>query len=178
MQMAQLVMKRPPGAAPLPPESPVKVREATPADAEAIGKLMALAFPELEWDAARANKDLFDAPDVPVTYVVDEGDKIIATASVRYHERFPGAGYVHWVGVDPAQRGRRLGAVVMARVMRRFAADGRSFSILETDDFRLPAIASYLGQGFVPHYTDPDHEERWSKVFEQLAQGRRTAGNK
>lgn len=176
--MAQLVMKRPPNAAPLPPESPIAVREATRADADGIGRLMAAAFPELTWDAARANKDLFDADDVPATYVIEDGGRIIATASVRYHERFPGAGYVHWVGVDPAQRGRRLGAIIMARVMRRFFADGRAFAILETDDFRLPAIASYLGQGFIPHYTDPDHEERWSKVFEQLAQGRRTAGNK
>jgi mycothiol synthase len=176
MKMAQLIMKRPPGAAPLPAESPVRVREATPQDAPAIARLLGAAFPELEWDVARVGKDLFDPPDVAVTYVVEDGGKLVATASVRYHERFPGAGYVHWVGVDPAQRGRRLGTVVMARVMRRFAADGRTFSILETDDFRLPAIASYLGQGFIPHYTDPDHEERWSKVFEQLAQGRRKSG--
>jgi mycothiol synthase len=175
--MPQLVMKRPSAAAPLPPESPVRVREAIRADADGLARLLGAAFPELEWDVARVNRDLFDPQDVAATYVVEDGGKIVATASVRYHERFPGAGYVHWVGVDPAQRGRRLGTVVMARVMRRFLADGRTFSILETDDFRLPAIASYLGQGFIPHYTDPDHEERWSKVFEQLAQGRRTAGN-
>lgn len=175
--MAQLVMKRPPGAAPLPPESPVTVREATRGDAAALARLLGAAFPELQWDVARVDKDMFDPADVPATYVVDEGGRIVATASVRYNERFPGAGYVHWVGVDPAQRGRRLGTIVMARVMRRFVADGRTFSILETDDFRLPAIASYLGQGFIPHYTESDHEDRWSKVFEQLAQGRRTAGN-
>lgn len=175
--MAQLVMKRPPGAAPLPPESPVTVREATRGDAAALARLLGAAFPELQWDVARVDKDMFDPADVPATYVVDEGGRIVATASVRYNERFPGAGYVHWVGVDPAQRGRRLGTIVMARVMRRFVADGRTFSILETDDFRLPAITSYLGQGFIPHYTESDHEDRWSKVFEQLAQGRRTAGN-
>jgi len=176
--MAQLVMMRPVGAAPLPPAQPVAIREARPADAEAIGRLMAGAFPELPWDAARAHADLFDAPDVPVTYVIEEAGQIVATASVRYTDRFPGAGYVHWVGVDPAHRGRRLGTIVMARVLRRFAEDGRAFSILETDDFRLPAIASYLGQGFIPHYTDGDHEVRWSKVFEQLALGRRTSGAK
>ena len=176
--MAQLVMKRPPGAAPLPPESPIEVREATRGDAEGIARVLGAAFPELEWDIARADKDLFDPEDVAATYVVEEHGRIVATASVRYHERFSGAGYVHWVGVDPAQRGRRLGTVVMERVMRRFLADGRTFSILETDDFRLPAIASYLGQGFIPHYTDPDHEERWSKVFEQLALGRRAAQDK
>ncbi len=173
--MAQLVMKRPP-AAPPPPESPIIVREATREDAAELVRLLGAAFPELEWDVARTFRDLFDAPDVPVTYVIADNDRLVATASVRYHERFPGAGYVHWVGVDPAARGRRLGTVVMARVMRRFLSDGRTFSILETDDFRLPAIASYLGQGFIPYYTDSDHEERWSRVFEQLAHGRRTSG--
>lgn len=175
--MPQLIMKRPPGAADLPPESPIKVREASREDAEAIARLLGAAFPELQWDLARALKDLFDAAEVAVVYVIEERGKIIATASVRYHPRFPDSGYVHWVGVDPTQRGRRLGTVLMARVMRRFAADGRTSSILETDDFRLPAITSYLGQGFIPHYTDPDHEDRWSKVFEQLAQARRTKGN-
>jgi mycothiol synthase len=174
--MAQLVMKRPPGAAELPPESPIKVREATRADAAAIAQLLGEAF-EQPWDVARAQSDLFDAVEVAAVYVIEEHGRIIATASVRYHPRFPDSGYVHWVGVDPAQRGRRLGTVVMARVMRRFAADGRTSSILETDDFRLPAIISYLGQGFIPHYAEPDHEERWSKVFEQLAQARRTKGN-
>lgn len=175
--MSQLVMKRPASATELPPESPIKVREARRDDAGAIAQLLGAAFPEQQWDVARAHKDLFDAADVAVVYVIEEEGRIIATASVRYHPRFPDAGYVHWVGVDPTQRGRRLGTVVMARVMRRFAADGRASSILETDDVRLPAITSYLGQGYIPHYTDPDHEERWSKVFEQLAQARRTKGN-
>jgi ribosomal protein S18 acetylase RimI-like enzyme len=177
MQMAQLIMKRPPGAAELPPESPITVREATRDDAAAIAQLLGAAFPEQQWDLARAQADLFDAAEVAAVYVIEEHGRVVATASVRYHPRFPESGYVHWVGVDPAERGRRLGTVVMARVMRRFAADGRASSILETDDFRLPAIASYLGQGFIPHYTDPDHEERWSRVFEQLAQARRTKGN-
>jgi mycothiol synthase len=178
MQMAQLLMKRPLGATALPPASPVAVREATRDDIPGIARLMAAAYAEQPWDAARVAKELFDVTDVPVVYVVDDGDKIIATASVRYHEDFPGAGYVHYVGVDPQARGRRLGTVVMARVMRRFAADGKTFSVLNTDDFRLPAIASYLGQGFVPQYPDADHEVRWSRIFEQLAQSRRTAGNR
>ena len=174
--MAQLVMKRPLGAAPLPPPQPIAVRTATAADAEALAALLYSAFPELAWDAARAHRDLLDAPDVPETYVIEDGrGGLAATASVRYVDRFPGAGYVHFVGVAPDQRGRSLGTVVMARVLRHFAEDGRTFSILETDDIRLPAIASYLGQGFIPHYTDDDHEDRWSRVFENLAKAwRRT----
>jgi hypothetical protein len=45
--------------------------------------------------------------------------------------------------------------------------------LLETDDFRLAAIKSYLGLGFVPVYrTDAaradDHEARWSAIFATL----------
>lgn len=171
--MAQLLMKRPVGANDLPPESPIAVRAATPSDAEGLARLLGAAFPELPWDVARAMKDLFDPADVKVTFVIDMDGKPVATASVRYQPRFADSGYVHWVGVDPAHRGKRLGTIVMARVLREFIADGRASAVLETDDFRLPAIASYLGQGFVPQYPEPDHEVRWSKIFEQLANARR-----
>ena len=171
--MAQLLMKRPAGAHQLPEESPVAVRAATSADAEGIARLLAAAFPEQAWDAARAMHDLFDPADVKTTFVIDKDGRPVATASVRYQPRFADSGYVHWVGVDPAYRGKRLGTIVMARVLREFVADGRASAVLETDDYRLPAIASYLGQGFVPQYPEPDHEVRWSKVFEQLANARR-----
>ncbi len=176
--MAQLVMKRPAGAAE-PEVAAVTIREATAADAAALAALLGAAFPEIEWDEARARRDLLDAADVPVTYVIEGADGgLKATASVRYTDRFPGCGYVHWVGVAPEERGKRLGTAVMTRVLSRFAEDGMTTSILETDDVRLPAIASYLGQGFIPHYTDADHEDRWSRVFETLAASRRsTRGN-
>lgn len=176
--MAQLLMKRPDDAAPLPPEEPVAVRAASPADAGGLALLLGAAFPEQSWDVARVMRDLFEPDDVAETYVVERDGRIVATASVRYHARFPQSGYVHWVGVDPAYRGLRLGTIVMARVIRRFLADGRRSAMLETDDFRLPAIVSYLGQGFVPQYPEPDHEARWSRIFEQLASARRAAKDK
>ncbi|MBI4922441.1 MAG: GNAT family N-acetyltransferase [Devosia nanyangense] len=172
------MMKRPPGAPPPPSAGPIAVRPAGAADAHALSKLLASAFPEQVWDGARVHKELLDAADVAVTYVIDEGGRPVATASVRYVERFPDSGYVHWVAVDPRHRGQRLGTVVMETVIRRFLADGRESAILETDDVRLPAIASYLGQGFIPHYSDVDHEDRWSAVFSHLARSRRAARNK
>lgn len=172
--MAQLVMKRPIGAFALGDPGPIPVRAAGTDDAAGLAVLLGAAFAEHPWTIAKVNSDLLEAIDVPVTFVIEEAGMLVATASVRYVERFPESGYVHWVAVDPQQRGRRLGTVVMAHVLRRFAADGRASSILETDDVRLPAINSYLGQGFIPHYTDGDHEERWSRVFELLAQARRS----
>jgi mycothiol synthase len=176
--MSQLMMYRPPAAPPLGPESPIVVRQAGKADAAPMARLLGAAFPELQWDVARAHKDLLEAPDVPAVFVIEDGADLIATASVRYQQRFPESGYVHWVAVDPKHRGKRLGNVVMERVLRRFFADGRRTAILETDDVRLPAITSYLGLGFVPRYADPDHEDRWSQVFGQLAQSRRTPKDK
>lgn len=171
--MAQLMMKRPTGAPPLGAASPVPVRAARLADAAQLARVLGAAFPEQEWTVDRVHQDLLDASDVPVTFVIDDGEQVVATASVRYQARFPDSGYVHWVAVDPRHRGQRLGTIVMDAVLRRFEADGRLSAILETDDVRLPAITSYLGQGFIPHYSDVDHEDRWSAVFTNLAVARR-----
>ena len=150
------------------------VRTANAADADGLARLLGTAFPEMEWSADRARKDLLDAPDVKATFVIEESGTLLATASARYFdERFPGVGYVHWVAVDPAARGRGLFDVVMAAVENRFAADGRPVAFLETDDVRLPAIGAYLRRGYIPQYTESDHEERWSKIFTQLAEGRK-----
>jgi mycothiol synthase len=128
----------------------------------------------MEWSAERARNDLLEAPDVKSTFVVEEDGTLLATASARYFTaRFPDGGYVHWVGVDPAARGRGLFDVVMAAVQQQFDADGKPVAFLETDDQRLPAIAAYLRLGYVPQYTEGDHEARWSKIFTQLAEGRR-----
>jgi ribosomal protein S18 acetylase RimI-like enzyme len=169
--MAQLVMKRP-AASRAAPYGPV--RTATSADADGLARLLGTAFPEMEWSAERARKDLLDAPDVKVTFVIEEDGKLLATASARYfEERFPGVGYVHWVAVDPAARGRGLFDIVMGAVEHQFAADGRPVAFLETDDQRLPAIGAYLRRGYIPQYTEADHEGRWSAIFTTLAEGRK-----
>ena len=176
--MAQLMMKRPTGAPPLGAPSPVPVRAARPADAAELARVLGAAFPEHEWTVERVHQDLLDAVDVPVTFLIEESEQIVATASVRYQARFPDSGYVHWVAVDPRHRGKRLGTIVMDAVLRRFEADGRMSAILETDDVRLPAITSYLGQGFIPNYSDVDHGDRWSNVFATLALARRNLKGK
>ena len=50
--------------------------------------------------------------------------------------------------------------------------------MLQTDDFRLPAIRMYLKLGFTPVYEveGEDHRARWSAVFERLLVGEGVAG--
>lgn len=148
-------------------------RVATPADAPALAVLLGRAFADHEWTADRVHRDLLDDPSVVEVRVIDGDSGLSATASARYFDRFPGQGYVHWVGIDPALQGKGLGQAIVTHVIDRFVRDGVPSVILETDDPRLPAITSYLGLGFVPQYPDPDHEGRWSRVFAALGDFRR-----
>lgn len=167
----QLRMKLPiiAGVAPFQPGS----RVATASDAPALARLLGLAFPDSEWNVERVHRDLLDEPSVVEVRVIDGGTDLSATASARYFDRFPGQGYVHWVGIDPSVGGQGLGQAIVTHVIERFIQDGIPSVILETDDSRLPAITSYLGIGFVPQYPAPDHEDRWSRVFTALGDFRR-----
>ena len=51
---------------------------------------------------------------------------------------------------------------------------GYPAAVLETDDFRIPAIRSYMKLGFVPVYDvrGEDHRARWSKVTARRRIGR------
>ena len=172
----QLVMRAPAGL-PLPElQAPAgyTLRRAGPEDAAALTACLEAAFGG--WDAERVHRALLDAPDVQATFVAESaGGRIVATASHReIPERFPGATYLHWVGADPAHAGLRLGALVSAAVLRYGRAErGLGEAVLETDDQRLAAVATYLALGFAPEYRDPGHPARWSAVFRALAEARR-----
>lgn len=78
-------------------------------------------------------------------------------------------GYVHMVCVRPEARGKNLGYLVTLQVLRYFRNHGFASAILDTDDFRIPAIKSYLRLGFRPHYFDLAHAERWERLAREAA---------
>lgn len=172
--MSQLVMRRPhlrdlPAIPPLP--EGYRLREyAGDADLPALRATLGEAFAE-PWDEAKTRRELTDAADVRAIYVVDFGGAVVGTTSSRVvAARFPGAGYVHWVGVANAHLRRGLGSALMARVLHDFRERGDRDAILETDDQRGPAIATYLKYGFIPVYEveGEDQRERWSAIFARL----------
>lgn len=77
-------------------------------------------------------------------------------------------GWLHMVCVVPEHRGKQLGHIVTLAVLRYFLDQGFKEVWLSTDDWRIPAIKSYLRLGFEPHYFDDSHRERWAKIFESL----------
>ena len=98
----------------------------------------------------------------------DGADVATASAYVSPPTRLPDAGSLHYVGVLPGHTGLRLGYLVSLACLHRMRAEGRQRAILQTDDFRLPAIKTYLNLGFVPVLVDENQRQRWRDVFAAL----------
>ena len=173
--MTQLFMIHPGPLLTEPPSIP-GVRVAVADDARPLAALLSEAFDEV-WDELRVRAELLDAPDVPVTWVLEStagSGGLSATASERLlPQQYPGVGYVHWVAVATAEQGRGLGTSMTARAMAGFAARGLTGAVLETDDFRRGAVVSYLRLGFVPSYRDDAEVRAWSALLASLLPSRR-----
>ncbi len=172
MSETQLFMRLP-ELSDLPPaplyEARYALRTAVSADYGQLAELLSEGF-EGQWDAERVAAEFSPGNGVEATYVIVSSAGVVGTASARFlPDRYPGAGYVHYVGVRVSDRGQRLGEVVTGRVLDHFAAAGLDQAVLETDDFRLPAVRTYLRLGFVPEPRAPGDARRWSKVLRNLA---------
>jgi mycothiol synthase len=168
----QLFMRLPelgdlPAAPPL--EAGYELRAAVAAEHGQLAELLSEAFVD-RWDAERVAAEFSPGNGVEATYVVVSPAGVVATAAARrLPDRYPDAGDVHYVGARVSARGRRLGEVVTRRVLVHFAAAGLDQAVLETDDFRLPAVRTYLRLGFVPEARTPGEGRRWSKVLRNVA---------
>lgn len=146
------------------------LRLASDTDADALAALLQAAFDDETWTTDRVRADLLDAPDVVSTFVIDFDGRPAATASARLRPgQFFDSGYVHWVGALPDHAGKRLGFIVSLAVLHEFVRLGCRDAVLETDDFRLPAIKTYHNLGFQPEMRGETHEERWKAVAEKMA---------
>jgi mycothiol synthase len=121
-----------------------------------------------DFDAMIGRDDRFAA--ARVWFVVsDDGDRPIGSATAWRHARFgTETGYLHMVGVRAAYRGHRFGRALSLAVLHRFAAEALEAAVLETQDFRLPAIRTYLRLGFQPAPADEHQRERWQRVLHAL----------
>lgn len=96
--------------------------------------------------------------------------ELVASAMANHSpsEQHPNGGVLDWVAVSPAHQGRGLGKAVTAAVVRLLVQRGYRDIYLLTDDWRLPAIATYLAVGWEPLITEHGMEERWRNVFAKL----------
>ena len=103
-------------------------------------------------------------------FFATENDRPVGTASTYLH---PVDGRIDpelgWVVVAPEHRGHGLGTAVCRAVLAYVRRLGYDHAYLLTDDFRLPAIKTYLNLRFEPALTDPSHPARWAAIHRQLA---------
>lgn len=81
-------------------------------------------------------------------------------------------GYLHYVGVLRSRWGKRLGLWVSLAALYAMRERGCQSVILETDDFRLPAIRTYRRLGFIPLHQHWSHPLRWHRVRHKLGTSR------
>ena len=75
---------------------------------------------------------------------------------------------IGWISVSPGHQGKRLGYQVTLAGLRFLAQRGYEETFLHTDDWRLPALKTYLNLGFVPEIPHESHPGRWKIVYETV----------
>lgn len=139
-------------------------------DEEQYIKLMHLSGFE-HWDLNLLEKIKAGALDEGIFFLEEENSgKIVATAManrVRPGEEKLG-GELGWVGVDPEFRGKHLSAIVCSAVQKRYYQEGYPCIYLRTDDFRLPAVKTYLELGWLPLIDSDVMKKRWEKICRKL----------
>ena len=104
-------------------------------------------------------------------FIVHNATKqIVATAAAlhRNHKR----GEFGWLAGDFVHNGKGSGYIVSAAVVICFIDTGYRDIYLRTDDFRIPAIKTYLKLGFEPLFIAPDMEKRWQAIRKGLGKSR------
>jgi tRNA-Thr(GGU) m(6)t(6)A37 methyltransferase TsaA len=124
-----------------------------------------------DWTADLCREKLTGRPQFDpagLFFAVHEGRPVGSTCAWT---RAPGEteeGSLHMVCVLPEHRGHRLGYWLSVAVLHYFADRGFRRVWLDTDDFRLAAIRTYLELGFQPEHIHPGDAERWLLVLAKL----------
>jgi mycothiol synthase len=169
--MSQLHMRRPnlENLPPLALPDGYTLRESSSGDEAGIAALLQTTFGDT-WTSDRVARELTQSDDVKKTFVLENNGEIVATASARLlPEAYPDAGYVHYVAALPDHAGKRLGYLASLATLHEFVRLNCKTAVLDTDDFRLPAIKTYLNLGFAPYHRDGTHEARWAAIDATLA---------
>lgn len=123
-----------------------------------------------EWSLERAKQALRSGVVGEHVYFITFGGQPVATACVDLQGASPGEfAAVGWVAVDPSHQGKRLGYQITLAALYGVRSLGYKAAFLLTDDFRLPAVKTYLNLGFEPDLSHESYPARWEALQEKLA---------
>ena len=99
-------------------------------------------------------------------FVSHDCSQLVSGAGV--YKRSSASWEIGWVATMPKHRGHGLAkAVTTAAILSALNLPSRPICLF-TDDYRLPAIKSYLKIGFVPDCNWSSDKKKWDNVFKKL----------
>ena len=146
-----------------------ELRTYLPGDEQAWADIMNTGIGE--WTAEKCRERLITQPQfLPdgLFFVTFQGKPVGSACAWRKSLDEWKVGILHMICVLPEHRSKRLGYVLNLAVLHYLRDHGFGEAWLSTDDFRIPAIKSYLRIGFEPHVFDDLHEKRWQEVFRKI----------
>lgn len=103
-----------------------------------------------------------------VQFICHQGSPVATASAWHQAANSEAVGTLHMVGIVKAHAGHGLGAQVCLAALGQMKAERRQFAILTTDDFRIPAIKTYLRLGFMPMLTHESHQQRWADILPRV----------
>lgn len=147
-----------------------EIRTYRPGDEAAWAKIMNSGI-GADWTAEKCSEALISKsqflPD-GLFFAVHDDEPVGSACAWRSSPDEWNEGYLHMVCVLPEHRGKNVGYLLALSVLHYFREHKFQSCILDTDEWRIPAIKSYLRLGFEPMYLDESQRERWQKVFEHV----------
>ena len=166
----QLRLRRP-LEAPLPPERPLPqgsvVRAYAPGDEAAWAEVLHHNGRLGDWDEARIRAMIGrDEPELRLEgtfFAVRSGELVATACSLSHRSPTPDREVLEigWVGVVPCARGHGLAYILSRQILAHWQARVVGDVFVLTDDWRVPAIVTYLQLGFRPEIVHSNQVERW-----------------
>ena len=103
-------------------------------------------------------------------FVLENGRAVATLAVLCDYEKKEG--YIHMVACREDSRGKGYGTLLNRVAEYSLKKEGMQTAFLTTDDWRIPAIKSYLRAGFTPDLSTDDFKERWEKIYAIIAEQR------
>ncbi len=128
-----------------------KLKTFSPGDEEKWVELMRNIFPESDWTVEKFKEAFASQPqfDPQGLFFIIKGEEYVATALGWFDDvNNKEMGRVHWVGVKEEHRGKGLGKAVVLAVLHYLRSQGSWKVILDTQEYRKPAIRLYETLGF------------------------------
>lgn len=99
-------------------------------------------------------------------FLLENGEAAASLTVICDYEKQEG--YIHMVACKEEYRGKGYGTILSQLGELTLKKEGMKTAYLITDDWRIPAIKSYLRIGFKPDVSTLEFEKRWKKIFDTI----------